>query len=284
MQIIDWRICSDCTDFCNYCFASEKFPSISLEQEKIIIDKIIHSNIRVVNISGGEPMIDTERCFRIMDILRQHGKKVYLSTNGYQVSSHLLRIKNTVSLLGLPLDGPDEVSNMVCGRSRESFRRIESILKDPIAEKIKIKIGTVITRKNLSYQTLKGLAEFMDCNPVNIWRIYEMLPENRAIQNRRNLELTPEELNELTQITQKIAKKEHHWHLELVTRQMRNANYMIIRPDGSVIIPIDMGIRVDEVVLGNLIDLSFQELIQKWKVIAEKRTNILYARQRFSDI
>lgn len=284
MKVIDWRICSDCTEYCEYCFASEMIPTISLAQERVILDKIAYSDIEAVNISGGEPMVDAERCFRIMNALHRSGKKVYLSTNGYQVAKYLSQIKDTVSLLGLPLDGPDEVSNMVYGRTRESFERVLSVLENPAVEDIKIKIGTVVTKKTLSGQTLEGLAELMDRYPVQIWRVYEMLPENRAIQNRADLELAPEDLEKIYQTIKKITKEKHCWHLEFVTRKMRNANYMIIRPDGSVMIPIDVGNRIDEVPLGSLLDLSLPELTQKWKTLASERIDIVYSKQRLSDL
>ena len=284
MQMLDWRICSSCKDSCRYCFASEKLPAVGLDQERIILDKIKNSNIEAVNITGGEPLIDAERCFRIIDSLHHSGKSVYLSTNGYQVLEYLTHIRETVSLLGLPLDGPDEESNMACGRNRGSFGQVLQILESHAAKDIPIKIGTVVTKKNLSCRNLEGLAELMDHHPVNIWRIYEMLPENRAIQNRADLELAPKDLEELIHIVRRISEKKHRWHVELVTRRMRNANYMIIRPNGTVIIPIDDGNQVDEVLLGSLLDMSLPELIEKWNKVARERNDIFYSKRRLSDL
>ena len=65
---------------------------------------------------------------------------------------------------------------------------------------------------------------------------------------------------------------------------MRNSNYIIIRPDGSVITPIDVGTHVNEVVLGSLLNLPLHELIQKWEAIVDERPNTFYSLQRFSDV
>ena len=64
---------------------------------------------------------------------------------------------------------------------------------------------------------------------------------------------------ELYRQVQQIRQRNHLYHTELVTRDMRNSNYMIIQPDGSAMVPMDTGERVNEYELGSLLNLSLQE-------------------------
>ena len=283
MRIIDWRVCSHCLEACEYCFAYTGRKRVNQEQESIILKKIIASGIESVNITGGEPMLEEKRCLKIIDELWKAGKNVYLSTNGYHVEENLQWLQGKISLLGLPLDGWDESANMVCGRSRLAFSTVMGILRHPLAKEINIKIGTVVTKKNLAGNYLDRLSRLLDYYPVNIWRIYEVLPENRGEKNKD--ELVPDEVGrqELYRQVQQIRQRNHLYHTELVTRDMRNSNYMIIQPDGSAMVPMDTGERVNEYELGSLLNLSLQEITQRWMDMTCGHIDEAYSTQRLKD-
>lgn len=283
MKIIDWRVCSQCMEACEYCFADTGYRRVNSEEENTILKKIIASEIECVNITGGEPMLETDRCLKLIDNLWKAGKKVYLSSNGHHIEEHFMYLKERVSLLGLPLDGYDEVTNMICGRSKSSFSTVIDILKNPIAQKVKIKIGTVITKKNLTENNLETLSQLLDKLPVDIWRIYEVLPENRGEKNRNMLILDKADRQELYRYIQQISGHNHSYRVELVTREMRNSNYLIIQPDGGVMVPLDAGKQVYEFQLGNLIELPLQEIINRWKDITCGHIEGTYSEQRLRD-
>ena len=109
--------------------------------------------------------------------------------------------------------------------------------------------------KNLTENNLETLSQLLDKLPVDIWRIYEVLPENRGEKNKDMLILDKADRQELYRHIQQISGRNHSYRVELVTREMRNSNYLIIQPDGGVMVPLDTGKQVYEFQLGNLIEL-----------------------------
>lgn len=284
INIIDWRINSDCMDACEYCYGCKPVPIVNQKNEKIILSKILKSNIKVVNITGGEPMLHSERCLYIINTLYNAGKKIYLSSNGYNIACNMDSIRKSVSLLGVPIDGYNEKTNMINGRSKGSFARIIKILKLSADAGVNIKVGTVVTKKNLDWDILNKIALLLDRYPITVWRIYEVLPENRGEQNRDTLVLDDKKRELLSIIVNQIQQKEHKYQIELVLRQMRSASYFIIQPDGTVMIPLDCVNRVEERVIGNLVDHSFKELEYKWRELINESNNNSYMAQRLKDV
>ena len=283
MNIIDWRIDYRCNAECSYCFASKHLPLMTQTEESIILNKISHSNVNVVNITGGEPMLDTLRCIRIIRSLHENGKSVYLSTNGYAFDSWKQDI-NRLALLGLPLDGYDIKSNMIDGRDQNSFIRVLEILDSPEAFRTNIKIGTVVTRNSIDRMRLIKISEFLDKYPVQVWRIYEMIPEDRGAVNQKALALNKLERCMLLEIVRELCEIEHPYRIELVTREMLSSAYFIIQPNGVVMTPIDYGEVVNEIELGSLITHSINELKEKWLKKIKVKNPSHYMKERYCDV
>ena len=283
MNIIDWRIEYRCSDECTYCFASEHIPILSLDEERIVLEKICHSNVQVVNITGGEPMLDSSRCVRIIRTLYENGKDVYLSTNGYAFESWRKEV-DKLALLGLPLDGYDGKSNTVNGRNKDAFSRVLEILNSNEIKGTNLKIGTVVTHNCVDDTRLKRISEFLDNYPIKLWRIYEMIPEGRGEKNRRILMLNEKERCGLHNIVRKISEMQHPYRIELVTREMRSSAYFIIQPNGVVMTPIDYGDSVSEIELGSLIELSINELEKRWQKIINTQEASQYNKNRYFDV
>lgn len=286
LQAIDWRITSLCNEKCLYCYGSKQINRINASEERIILNKIITSPIRMVNITGGEPMLEYKRCFRIIRALSQGGKKIYLSTNGNSLLEYLDFVYENVALLGLPLDGYDEESNQINGRSVTSFSVVKNILEANALreQKINIKIGTVITRRNLSFEYLFKMCAFLQAYDIKIWRIYEMIPVNRGMDNKKILELNEVDRKKLHHIVQTIQKYNSKIKIELACRSERDSAYFIIQPDGTVIIPEDNCENAHERVIGDLLEESFSEVYNKWEKNACKKYDLKYMEQRVNDV
>ena len=256
---------------------------MSKKEEEIVLDRICQSNVQVVNITGGEPMLDTSRCIEIIRKLCGSGKDVYLSTNGYAFDYWKREIGN-LALLGLPLDGYDEKSNTVNGRDQHSFSRVMEILNSQEVSGTNVKIGTVITRNSIDRVRLIKISELLDKLPVQLWRIYEVIPENSGEINKKALLLSETERYVLQDAVQEICKAEHHYRIELVTRNMRSSAYFIIQPNGMVMTPIDNGEVVEEIEIGSLIDHSLYMLEAKWLKVIEAQNVSDYAKERYYDV
>lgn len=285
IKVFDWRTTYSCDNKCLYCFGFKPNKRMSIEDEEVVINKIISFPCEVVNITGGEPLLDVNRCFNIIKRLTSADKKVYLSTNGTNLSQNIEFIKKHVTLLGLPLDGYDGASTKLNGRLPSSFDNITNALKELKDSLIRprIKIGTVITKQNCNRDFLLKMYDLISSYSVDIWRIYEMLPVNRGRIYKDILELDEADISELTKITMELQAKNPNFKIELVTRKMRNSAYFMIEPDGNVILPIDDGITSTEITVGNLVTDDILSVYQKWEALINKEaTN--YESIRLGDV
>ena len=286
LQAIDWRITHSCNNYCFYCYGNKPINRVSISEEEILLKKIISSPVKMVNITGGEPMLEPERCFNIIKTLTAGGKSVYFSTNATNLEDNLDFIFENVDLLGLPLDGYDELSNQINGRAQNSFALVKNVLEKNNCrnEKINIKIGTVITKKNLDLKHLSKMCDLLTEQGIKVWRLYEMIPVNRGANNRDKLELNDLDRVELYNIICKLRELAPNIKIEFASRASRASAYFIIQPDGSVIVPIDSIDNTQEKIVGNLLTESFDEVYNKWKSVSGMENDTEYMQMRTADV
>lgn len=99
MKIARVLITTRCNLSCTYC--CNKIPEIQDSFKMTTFDQFINMKYDVVNISGGEPMLEVVKLYKLLYKLKfkPNSPKRYLYTNGYIEKS------NDVELLGSFLDG-----------------------------------------------------------------------------------------------------------------------------------------------------------------------------------
>lgn len=212
-------------------------------------------------------MIDSERCCAIIKKLYDGGKKVYLSTNALYGIDKLDFLSKYVSLLGLPLDGYDCVSNSVCGRNEESFDEIINMLSalDACNKHANVKIGTVVTRLNNNEKTLTGIYDIISrFSCVKTWRLYEFIPVNRGATHAE-LALSADERGETEKLVSRMRADSRGINIEFATRANRGFAYFIILPDGTVIMPTESAGKSEEEYIGDLVAEDFDTVASRWK-------------------
>lgn len=276
-NIIDWRITAKCNCNCEYCYASANLPEMSQDTIQGIIDSIIKSGCRTVCISGGEPLL-SQNAIPIIKQLHSNGISIYLSTNGTEYLKHRKELEKYISKLSLPLDGFDEDSNKINGRMISpnnagiisSFQAVKDILdyyeKHP--HNFAIKVGSVLTSKNLCIDHFKKIYKFLRDYSIDLWKIYEFIPEGRGKVNQKALSIPTEKLTEFVaefKQFQKNISSISKFDCILSTRAMRDSAYFIIQPNGTVIIPIDnYETGVAEVMVGDLTNQDIIDVLIQW--------------------
>lgn len=263
IPIIDWRITSYCNDNCHYCYASDWFGELTRKDIFLLVEKIVESGCKRVCISGGEPLL----CQCTLDVIKElyiSDISVYLSTNGTNYMEQRKFIEPYITKLSLPLDGFDESSNAINGRKPSGFNDVIEILElyKAVEHKFAIKIGTVLTKKNLTKKHFFNMYDILKNYPVDMWKIYEFIPEERGIKNERELQIKFNELEVFLSSINDILNS-NIINVIFTKRKSRNSAYFIIRPDGKVIIPVDRK-NVNEKVLGNLLTESLKDILKKW--------------------
>lgn len=275
--IIDWRITSTCNNCCEYCYASTSLLEMNDAERKIVLDNIILSGCKTVCISGGEPLMSAN-ALAIIKYLHNCGISIFLSTNGSQYMKYREELEKYISKLSLPLDGYDIESNGINGRylkgvndsKEESFSSVKNILDyyQTHTHNFAIKIGTVLTKKNVNIGHFEKMFDFLKQYSIDLWKVYEFIPEGRGLINYNNLSLTKDEMDQFKQEFDLFHKKvvEHgKFDCTLLSRDMRDSAYFIVQPDGTVMIPIDdkeNGVR--EEVIGDLKIQSINEVLRLW--------------------
>lgn len=290
-NIIDWRITAKCNSGCDYCYASASLPEMPIDVINKTIDSIIKSGCKAVCISGGEPLLN-DNAVSIIRQLHNSGVSVYLSTNGTEYMKYRDELEKYISKLSLPLDGFDEESNKINGREVfynntegkvSGFQSVIDILDyyENHPHNFAIKIGTVLTSRNLYIDYFKKMYELLKNYSIDLWKIYEFIPEGRGKSNQDDLKLSSNALEifskEFKQFQDSISNK-GKFECLFATRSMRDSAYFIIQPNGTVIVPVDNGdTGVNEVSVGDLVTQDMYSILAEWdKQVSSIKHNANY--------
>lgn len=195
-------ITESCNSNCKHCRAVKYHSDVDFDKARKIIDKI-SNEAKIVNITGGEPLLYPQIFQLIRYIKEKTPLKVSLSTNGY-----LLDKKTAATLKKLSLDGINISLDSIQSKKHDSFRGRKGAYK--LAEKgietavesgLNCRIACALGKFN--YKEVEDLilkACDLDCTAISFRRI---LPISKAL-----ISLKPQLLNknELIYTLKKIYK------------------------------------------------------------------------------
>ncbi|MDE6408147.1 MAG: viperin family antiviral radical SAM protein [Anaeroplasmataceae bacterium] len=178
------------TDFCNFkckhCFVNKQGKELSLNNIKIIIDKIAsyskENNIESrINLAGGEPLVSKNIQF-IIDYIYSKGIEVSIITNGLALSKDFIeQNKSKVSMIGISVDSLHYQTNFQIGRHLYN----KTLLENELVEKclfiksngIKLKINTCVMSLNKN-EDLHNFFEKVNPDRIKILRVFCEHDEN----------------------------------------------------------------------------------------------------------
>lgn len=144
-----WEITNNCNFKCPHCRAYQKNEKENIELENKILDEIIKSEIMVVNLSGGEPLLNP-RIFEIAKKLSDNNIYVIISTNGYFYEKYRQNIlESGIKYVQVSLDGPKFLHEEFRG-VKDSFKRAIGALKMAKEDGLLTQMNITITSRNLS--------------------------------------------------------------------------------------------------------------------------------------
>jgi len=173
--LVTWR----CNLRCKKCCVPKTGFEASLQQFKELFDKLYEIGLRRVVLTGGDPLMRED----IIDIARyakEKGFEIYLSTNGILLKERWGKLAPYISWISLSLDSPtaDFNEKMTGKGGAYQFEKIIQFLEyyGSLEKKTaKIKLATVITKKNKNYLIELGKLIFKDQSGYHpdIWRLYQ---------------------------------------------------------------------------------------------------------------
>lgn len=143
-----WEITNNCNYKCPHCRAYQEYNKEDKNIEDTIIKEIIDSKVMLVNISGGEPLLNP----RIFDIAKRlYKKNIYLalSTNGYFYSKYRKEIVDSgIKFVQVSLDGKKELHEKFRGIKGSYDKAIEA-LKMAKEDGLRTQMNVTITSRNI---------------------------------------------------------------------------------------------------------------------------------------
>lgn len=232
---IDYMINAPCNLKCPFCYGPpvKLKGEISLEQKLQLVQLLSRSGIKKIVVAGGEPTLSKD----LLPFLKQcksYGIQVSLQTNAFYPDV-LQTTLPYLDWIALPLDGISYLSQL---SMRTSDKHLDNFLTAlQIIEKYKfesnsifpnIKVGTVISNYNIN--ELESMAEIINCNPINIWKLYKIRERGKGIDFFSNSISDGIIESEISRIKIKYNSTNMYYSSNLVI----NDSYIIINPDSNV--------------------------------------------------
>ena len=137
-----------CNLKCPYCFAAynnKDSDDITTDKMLALIDELGQRGTRLINLTGGEPLIRPDLKEIIDYITLKKGIKCSVSTNGHFLERKLDVLKN-VSSINISLDGNEKQHNT--NRGPQDYSKVIQAIEVAIKNKIPVSVCTVLNKNN----------------------------------------------------------------------------------------------------------------------------------------
>jgi radical SAM protein with 4Fe4S-binding SPASM domain len=201
-----WEITRACNLRCIHCenFGGDKGESeLTFDEMLTVADSLASLGCRVVDITGGEPLLHPE-WDRLALALKKQGIRTALVTNGTLLDDE--RIDRAcaagIDIVAVSLDGPKRIHDKIRQRPTLFLRRASPFdlafnnLRQA-ALKLKTKVITQVNRLNLSH--LGDLRKQLGDAGIETWQLQLAVPIGRVLEYKAPFILSPADLDELTQ-------------------------------------------------------------------------------------
>lgn len=166
--------CNLTCDFCYVSFHNRKIEDKSME----IVLRAIDLGFNIITFGGGDAF--SKKLFReACRLCNENGVKTHVDTNTIAIRKDDYDFINKyVDLLGISLDGMGTVHNDM-RKSNNLFQKVANVLETSNHLDLKVKINTVLTKKNI--QDISNIYEYLkSLNNISIWSIYQFFPLDAA--------------------------------------------------------------------------------------------------------
>lgn len=145
--LVSWAITNRCTNRCKYCnIWNVKSKELNTKQIFSIIDELSQLGTQIIHFTGGEPLM-REDIGIILDYCHKRDILTSINSNGSLVPQRIGELRN-LNLLGLSLDGPEEVQDYIRGEG--SYKEVIKAINIAKDKGIKVRMLTVLSKFNLN--------------------------------------------------------------------------------------------------------------------------------------
>ncbi len=228
IPFVSIQITNICNLDCPFCFRRNVIDKPFSNIEKIIRN-LKDCNVDTIVISGGEPLLRKD-IVEILELCKELNIKTVLQSNGILLNKYFDDIYKYVDWISLSLDGDTPETNSLL-RSEKQFYSILKILPIIKKNKIKVKLGTVVTRIN--YENILGIGKLIG-NYVDIWKLYQFYPRKGTLadKNKDKLAIDDELFKDVF-----LKIKNNFPNMQISVHAVKDFNKspcLMIDPDGKV--------------------------------------------------
>ena len=269
--VVDFNVNGACNLNCFFCYGpSKKATEMSTAETFQCIDLLKKGGVDFVSITGGEPTLRTD----LIEIVRYIKKKrmgCALHTNGHFLNEDddLLQYLDWIAL---PLDGADPIAHQKVRGDSVGFGKVTSFLRwlssSTFRPKLKVKIGTVVTRYNI--HQIEGIFEILNDLDIDVWKIHEMRPRGMGTVSHRKSHVEKAAINTALD---NVRFRDVKFRIAFSTTSQSDGAYVFVYPNGEVRTPLINSYLSH----GLLLDPSFSFDHEKVLSTSNFRKNVLLA-------
>lgn len=158
---IYWNISNRCNFRCKMCtqwdrgMHEDQQNYLSLEEMKRVVDQMKKLKIRNLGVTGGEPILQRERLFKVLEYANKQGIYTHFGSNGWLIDADIINQYDQIGggHISLSIDAigdlHDEIRDMK-GAFEHTLKALEAF-KGLKPKNVSIKINTVMSGKNLEH-------------------------------------------------------------------------------------------------------------------------------------
>lgn len=241
---IDFHVTSECSQECPYCWGPREVPAVDTATALAIVDHIAAAGARRIVFTGGDPL-KRDDLGALIQRARRARLEVALSTTGdLLTAAFLAEHADEIDLVSLPLDGAsEEVSRRT---KKEGHFAAIMIALDLLAghPSVHVKVATPVTRHNLADvpHIVRLLDERAAAMPNRLfYNVFQAFPRSmEADVPWEELLVTDAEFGALRE---EIEAAPHAFRINWLDRSTLDRLYVMIFPDGSLVIPAGTSFR-----------------------------------------
>lgn len=226
-----WNITRKCNENCSFCYRTIS-NDLSLENNKIIADKLIDHGVEKITFAGGEPLL-YEDLFALAEYIKNKNPKIILSltTNGMLIDKdNALLITKLFDWITFDIESNKSSYHELVGRGKEHLEKNKKNIKY-FSKKINVKVNTVATRLNI--KDIPKIYPIIEKYNVERWKIFRYYSITyKSITNKDIFSITNEQFKQLKDEISKMNISDTL--IDFNDTDDFETTYFSIFPDGSL--------------------------------------------------
>lgn len=256
MKTLDIEPTTICNLKCPFCFGPKTTSNkteININTWKSVIIKFMNHGVKNIVVSGGEPTL-YKNINELLRFIKDLNLNIILSTNG-RFTKKIFELADVCDWISLPIDAVTKNISHIMRTDKYPASKILETAKSlkKYNPKIKIKIGTVATKKNIDEIYKIGCLLESNSNILDTWKIYQYTPRRKFKENKIANELPDESYNKIVKlISTRFSEK-----IKIVSSSnlSRKNAYCFIYHNGDINL-VNVGNDFNDLYVGSALELE----------------------------